>query len=94
MIDVRIHVWRDTCTVTGLRTALGEMPLVPRAVTIGAGCLGAVGGVVGLVVGLFAYAPTAPVAMLEVGLPATLAGGVLGAIAGLLGVVAQKVARR
>jgi hypothetical protein len=70
------------------------MPLVPRATTLGAGCLGAVGGIVGLIVGLFTYPPTAPVAMLEVGLPTTLAGGVLGTIAGFVGVVAHGVAGR
>jgi hypothetical protein len=53
-----------------------------------------VGGIVGLIVGLFTYPPTAPVAMLEVGLPATLAGGVLGTIAGFVGVVAHGVAGR
>jgi hypothetical protein len=86
--------YRHTCAVTGLRAALGELPLVPRAVTIGAGFLGVAGGIVGLVVGLFTYAPTAPVAMLELGLPATLAGGVLGTIAGLIGVATQRLTRR
>jgi hypothetical protein len=70
------------------------MALVPRAATIGAACLGAGGGIVGLVVGLFTYAPTAPFAMFEVGLPATLAGGVLGATAGLIVVATRRVARR
>jgi hypothetical protein len=42
---------------------------------------GAIGGVVGLVLGLRANAPTAPFAVIEVGVPAAIVGGVV-AIAG------------
>jgi len=66
-------------------SALARMPLLPRFVLIGVGCAGLVGAVVGLVVGLNAYAPTAPFAVIELGLPATVAGAVSGlAIASLV----------
>ena len=40
-----------------------------------------VGAVIGLVVGLFTYAPTAPFAAVELGLPA-IVGGIVGLVAG------------
>jgi len=55
-----------------------------RAALIGAVLLGACGGVVGLVVGLRTYAPTAWFAVFEVGVPAALVGSVLGLVAGLV----------
>jgi hypothetical protein len=42
-----------------------------------------IGAIVGLIVGLIAYAPTAPFAVVELGLPGAVAGGVVGFIAGL-----------
>jgi hypothetical protein len=48
----------------------------------GAICAGALGAIVGLVVGLFAYAPTAWAAMFEVGVPAFVLGALVGAISG------------
>ncbi|HET6794215.1 MAG TPA: hypothetical protein VFH45_07230 [Acidimicrobiales bacterium] len=50
----------------------------------GAVVLGGVGVVAGLVVGLFAYAPTAPFAAVEMGLPALMLGALLGALVGTL----------
>jgi hypothetical protein len=47
------------------------------------------GAVAGLVVGLFAYAPTAPFAAVELGLPATIVGGVVGLAAGAVVAVAR-----
>jgi hypothetical protein len=44
--------------------------------------LAGLGGVVGLVVGLVAYPPTAWFAIVEVGLPAGVLGAVLGLAAG------------
>jgi hypothetical protein len=44
--------------------------------------MGLLGAVVGLVVGLIVYAPTAPFAVLELGIPATLVGGLVGFLAG------------
>jgi len=42
------------------------------------------GGVAGLVIGLCVYAPTAPFAVVELGLPAALAGGLAGFLAGVI----------
>jgi hypothetical protein len=44
--------------------------------------LGVLGGIVGLVVGLVSYPPTAWFAVLEVGLPAGLLGAVVGLLVG------------
>lgn len=63
---------------------LNELPIAPRHALIGAAVLGTLGGIVGLVVGLHVYAPTAVVAILEVGMPAALAGGLLGLLSGSL----------
>ena len=41
-----------------------------------------VGAIAALVVGLHVYAPTAPFAMVELGLPATIVGGVVGFLVG------------
>jgi len=43
-----------------------------------------VGAIVGLIIGLFVYAPTAPFAMVEIGIPAAMVGGVLGLLIGSL----------
>lgn len=53
-------------------------PLPLRWAAVGAAALGAVGAIVGLVVGLIVHPPTAPFAMLEIGIPATLVGGLAG----------------
>ncbi len=53
-------------------------PLLLRAVLMGAAGAGIAGAVVGLVVGLFVYAPTAWFAVIELGLPAAAAGAVMG----------------
>lgn len=65
-----------------MRTPFADLALLPRALLIGALSAGIAGGVAGLVVGLFAYPPTAPFAVLEVGLPAAIAGGVIGLVIG------------
>jgi hypothetical protein len=53
-----------------------------------AGCIvfGAVGGVIGLIIGLRVYPPTAWFAVLEIGVPAGMVGGLLG---WFLGVIAR-----
>jgi hypothetical protein len=57
----------------------------------GAICAGAVGAIVGLIVGLFAYAPTAWAAMFEVGMPAFVLGALLGAISGGVATALRRV---
>lgn len=62
---------------------------MPRPVLYGAAgaiLLGVLGGVVGLVLGLRAYPPTAWAAVIEVGVPAGFVGALLGLLAG--GIVA------
>ncbi|WGL51356.1 hypothetical protein P5P86_15485 [Nocardioides sp. BP30] len=61
---------------------LDELPLVLRHAAVGAAALGAVGGIVGLVLGLRVYLPTAAVAILEVGIPAALVGALIGLLSG------------
>jgi len=59
-----------------------------RWAVVGGSWAGVVGAIVGLVIGLYAYAPTAPFAMVELGLPAAIAGGVIGLLSwALLAVV-------
>ena len=63
---------------------LAAMPRVQRFAVVG-GALGLVfGGLVGLVLGLHAYPPTAWFAVLEVGVPVAIVGTALGALAGLV----------
>jgi hypothetical protein len=54
---------------------------------------GAIWAITGLVVGLHAYAPTAPFAVLEAGLPASVAGGIVGLIAGGAALAVKAAAR-
>lgn len=67
-----------------LRRALRELPVPLRHAVIGAVVLGVPGGIVGLVIGLRTYVPTAWAAILEVGVPAAFLGAVLGLVAGSL----------
>ncbi len=61
---------------------IAEFPLVVRWSVRSGLVLGTVGAVVGLLVGLAAYPPTAWFAVLEVGIPAFVVGTLLGAVAG------------
>lgn len=58
------------------------LPLRIRWAVIGAVGLGVLGGVLGLVIGLRAYVPTAWAATFEVGIPGAILGGLLGLILG------------
>jgi membrane associated rhomboid family serine protease len=64
-----------------IAVGLRGVPLIPRWTIVGAATACVSGGIVGLIVGLLAYAPTAWFAVLELGVPA----GVVGGIAGLVG---------
>ena len=68
-------------TMTRLRrhfgSSLGQWALVGFTVA------GALGAVAGLIIGLIVYAPTAPFAAVELGLPAALVGAGMGAVAAL-----------
>jgi hypothetical protein len=55
--------------------------------------MGVIGAIVGLVVGLIAYAPTAWFAVFELGVPAAIAGGILGLVAALIVTAARLIKR-
>jgi hypothetical protein len=60
------------------------LPFLARWAVVGAASAGVIGAIAGLAVGLFTYAPTAPFAIVELGLPAAVAGGVVGLAAGVI----------
>lgn len=57
-------------------------------------CAGMIGAVAGLVIGLIVNAPTAPFAVVELGLPATILGGVVGLVAGAIVIAGRRIGRR
>lgn len=67
--------------------------MLVRWAILGALIAGVTGGIAGLVVGLFAYAPTAPFAVVELGFPAALAGGLVGLVGGITTATASHIRR-
>ena len=65
-----------------LQTQLQMVPAFLRHAVVGAAVVGVPAGMVGLVVGLCAYWPTAWAASAELGVPGSLAGAVLGVMVG------------
>jgi hypothetical protein len=63
---------------------LVALPQPLRGAVVGAAGLGAAGGVVGLLVGLLVFPPTAWAAAIEMGLPAAFVGATIGVLAGWL----------
>ena len=57
---------------------------------LGAGIFAVGGGIVGLVLGLNAYPPTAWFAVLEVGTPSAIVGGMLGLAAGRASMIGKR----
>lgn len=57
-----------------MNAPFADLALLPRAIVIGSVTAETIGSTAGLVIGLFVYAPTAPVAALELGLTATITG--------------------
>ncbi|MGH3498769.1 MAG: hypothetical protein ACRDP1_15005 [Nocardioidaceae bacterium] len=70
-----------------------QLTVPRRSIVLGALVVGTAGGIVGLVIGLFTYAPTAPFALIEAGLPATIAGALIGLIVGTLILAGRQLAR-
>ena len=70
---------------------LDGLPLPGRWAVIGAASVGMIGAVVGLVIGLIVYAPTALFAVLELGLPAAIVGGVIGLITGVIVIAGRRI---
>jgi hypothetical protein len=73
---------------------LYELPRSARWAIVGAASAGLIGAVIGLIVGLFAYAPTAWFALFELGVPAAIVGGVVGLLAGLIVTGGRRIKRR
>jgi ABC-type antimicrobial peptide transport system permease subunit len=72
---------------------LGTLARPVRWAAVGAASLGVVGAVVGLIVGFYVHAPTAPFAMVELGLPATIAGGCVALIIGTILAAGRRISR-
>ena len=70
---------------------LGGLPLPGRWAVIGAAFAGMIGAAVGLAIGLIVYAPTAPFAVLELGLPAAIVGGVIGLSTGVIVIAGRRI---
>ena len=70
---------------------LGGLSLPGRWAVIGAASVGMIGAAVGLAIGLIVYAPTAPFAVLELGLPAAIVGGVIGLSTGVIVVAGRRI---
>ena len=64
--------------------ALMTLPLLARAAVMGAAFAGITGAIAGLVVGLLTNPPTAPFAVVELGLPAAVVGALGGLVTGLV----------
>jgi hypothetical protein len=67
-----------------MRLPFAQLSLLPRATAIGCLAAGITGGIVGLILGLIAYAPTAPVGILELGIPSALVGAAAGLTTGAI----------
>jgi hypothetical protein len=70
------------------------LPLPTRCGVIGGALLGGIGLVLGFVIGLFVYAPTAAFAALELGIPATVVGEVVGFTVGGLVALGRRMKQR
>ena len=80
-------------TPHALVASLGTLAQPVRWAVLGAAAVGMVGAIVGLIVGLYVYAPTAPVATVELGFPATIVGGCVGLIVGTILAAGRRISR-
>lgn len=74
-----------------LWSQVAAMPTARRFVVVGATAAFLAGALVGLVIGLFAYPPTAWFALLEVGVPTGILGAVIGALVGVVTSAVQRI---
>jgi len=73
------------------RSRVTAMPIVPRFAVVGATAAFLLGALIGLVIGLIAYPPTAWFALLEVGVPVGILGAVVGALTGLVASTMKRI---
>jgi ABC-type uncharacterized transport system permease subunit len=76
--------------MTSSRAYLASLPTVTRFAFVGATACAILGGLVGLVLGLRAYPPTAWFAVFEVAVPAGIIGAVVGALVALLALTVHR----
>jgi hypothetical protein len=69
------------------------LPVLERWVIVATVLAGVTGAIAGLVIGLFAYVPTAPIAAAEIGFPATVAGAIVGLAGGMIAATAARIRR-
>jgi ABC-type uncharacterized transport system permease subunit len=80
-------------TKNAIAAELLGVPLIARSVIVGAASASLIGGIVGLVVGLYVYAPTAWFAVFELGVPAGVAGGIVGLVGALILTAGRRIKR-
>jgi hypothetical protein len=76
------------------RALVASLPLIPRLAVVCSITACGLGGLVGLVLGLRAYPPTAWFAVFEVAIPAGILGAVLGALVGVVAVTVQRISHK
>jgi hypothetical protein len=69
------------------------LPVLDRWVIVATVLAGVTGAIAGLVIGLFAYVPTAPIAAVEIGFPATVTGAIVGLVGGMIAATAARIRR-
>ena len=74
--------------------AMSRWPLPGLFAVVGAAAAGGIGIVVGAIVGLFVYAPTAAFAAVELGIPSAALGATIGAAVGVIGMLHRRAVRR
>ncbi len=79
--------------VNAIAVRLRGLPLAARWAIVGMVSVGVIGAIIGLVIGLRVYAPTAPFAVVELGLPAAVVGGVVGLTAGVIVAAGRRIRR-
>jgi hypothetical protein len=72
------------------RLPRSSLPIGRRWGIFGAKLSGFIGGLVGLVAGLFTYPATAWFAVFELGIPSAIAGGLIGFASGTIASVARR----
>lgn len=73
------------------RALVASLPLILRLAVVCSTTACVLGGLVGLVLGLRAYPPTAWFAVFEVAIPAGILGAVVGALVGVVAVMVQRI---